>query len=437
MSRDRIVYDAIVVGAGISGLVSAGILVHQGCRSILLLDEYPHVGGNHIDRTIGNYTFDIGSLIFQDDSPLLRHFPELLPRYVPVRYRTGRLNPHGLVTQYPISVRDEILRAGPIEWMRIASSIALARIFYRDIRNAREYAEYWIGRRLVCRSGLHRYMERFYGVAPERIDANFARKRMYWIADNASIRRRLRRWLEQIRNASAEQEPVRSLVRPREGFETLYQAAIDRLQSRGVAFLLGEQLKCLQKTSSAFALRTANRRFVARRIISTIPVDRMLTISGLTSGQPLPTVTLISLFFSFAGVRGFEHSVLYNFSDAGAWKRLTMHSDFYGLNEGREFFTVEIHASQVLDSPELAEADFRRHVCDNLLFVGDLKLEGSHTLQNAYPIYVDQAEERAAEAIRTLRTFGVESFGRQGGFDYQPTARVSTLAAEAALGSQS
>ena len=73
--------DAIVLGAGISGLVSASILLNQGYQRVLIVDEYDHVGGNHIDVQIGEYTFDIGSFIFQDDSPLLRHLPELLPLY--------------------------------------------------------------------------------------------------------------------------------------------------------------------------------------------------------------------------------------------------------------------------------------------------------------------------------------------------------------------
>src|SRR6516162_4392458 len=63
-------FDAIVLGAGISGLVATSILLEQGCEQVLVVDEYDHVGGNHIDRTIGDYTFDVGSFIFQDDSPL-------------------------------------------------------------------------------------------------------------------------------------------------------------------------------------------------------------------------------------------------------------------------------------------------------------------------------------------------------------------------------
>ncbi|MGH3751275.1 MAG: NAD(P)-binding protein [Pseudonocardiaceae bacterium] len=45
--------DAIVLGAGISGLVSASILVEQGNGRVLVVDEYGHVGGNHIDRAVG------------------------------------------------------------------------------------------------------------------------------------------------------------------------------------------------------------------------------------------------------------------------------------------------------------------------------------------------------------------------------------------------
>jgi hypothetical protein len=54
-------------------------------------------------------------------------------------------------------------------------------------------------------------------------------------------------------------------------------------------------------------------------------------------------------------------------------------------------------------------------------------------LSQAYPVYSGGSGERARRAIAALRGFGIESFGRQGGFQYQPTARVSTLEAEAAL----
>ena len=59
--------------------------------------------------------------------------------------------------------------------------------------------------------------------------------------------------------------------------------------------------------------------------------------------------------------------------------------------------------------------------------------EGARVLSNAYPVYTDNAEEKAAAAMARLHSFGIESLGRQGAFDYQPTARDSTVKAEAAL----
>lgn len=80
-----------------------------------------------------------------------------------------------------------------------------------------------------------------------------------------------------------------------------------------------------------------------------------------------------------------------------------------------------------------ADRDFREHVAVNKLFVGDLRLEGSNSISNAYPIYTDNADAKASNVIAALRALGIESIGRQGGFDYQPTARHTTQQAEAAL----
>jgi hypothetical protein len=112
---------------------------------------------------------------------------------------------------------------------------------------------------------------------------------------------------------------------------------------------------------------------------------------------------------------------------------LTVFSDFYGKFEGRDYFTVEANSDHVSSSVDAVEHDFRRHVSENGLFVGDLKLEGSHIVSNAYPVYTGKADERAADIIAELRTQGIESIGRRGAFDYQPTARVTTLKAEIAL----
>jgi hypothetical protein len=422
-------FDAIVLGAGISGLVAASVLLQQGCRRILLADQYDHVGGNHIDVAIDGYTFDIGSLIFQDDSPLLKHFPELLPRYVPIKPAWGRLNPQGVVTAYPISFKADVLDAGPVEWCRMLSSLLLSRALRRRMHNAHDFAQYWLGARFLHRSGLGNYMERFYGSPPKKIDIKFAEKRMLGIKEQAlartHVRKLLRRAAPRIKNTQ--------LARPREGFAKLYRPAVERLQARGVSFALGARLHGLRRDAGVFTLDAGSRAFTANRVVSTIPLDHIRQLCGLGREDKLGTVTLITLFYSFAGDRGFKQAVLYNFSFLGSWKRLTVYSDFYGDHAGREFFAVEVNAQHVGGDATIADQDFRAHVAANGLFQGDLRLEGDHLLAHAYPVYVDNAQENLDRTLAALRAFGVESIGRQGAFEYQPTARDTTLKAEAAL----
>lgn len=422
-------YDAVILGAGISGLVSASILLEQGARKIALVDEFDHIGGNHIDCSHGDYTFDVGSFIFQDDSPLLRHFPELMQRYVPIQPSWGKLTPQGIVTTYPISVKVDIAAAGPLEWIRMLASLAYARLFQRCPTNAKEFARYWIGSYFLWRSGLEHYMERFFGISGEKVDIKFARKRMLWISEHARARVFFSRLVRKVQPQPGNSQ----LARPREGFAYLYELAAERLEKNGVTLMLGVKMRSLTRNGESFHLSLDDRTIAGLRVISTIPLERAQALCNMPSREALDTVTLISLFYSFSGDRGFDYSILYNFSFNGAWKRITMYSDFYGKSNGRDFFTVEVIASQVGNSMAAADLDFREHVGQNPIFIGDLQLEGSRLVENAYPIYTDRSGERAEKVIGALKAFGVESFGRQGGFEYQPTARVSTIEAETAL----
>ncbi|MDB5701418.1 MAG: hypothetical protein JWL66_1617 [Sphingomonadales bacterium] len=424
------VYDAIVLGAGISGLVASSILLNDDCLHILILDSYGHFGGNHINVNIGEYSFDIGSFIFQNDSPLIRHFPELLPLYVDIDPTWQRLNPQGVVTKYPLSLKDDLFCAGPIEWARIVASVVFSRLFHRRMKNAKDFARYWIGSRFLRRSGLENYMERFYGLPPEKIELAFAEKRMSWISEYASLNNPMLKKSHRTR-----QGPInRQLARPKEGFHYLYKAAADKLAGLGADIALGTTVSSIKKVDGLFEVQCSDQCLRARRVISTFPLHTSLALCGIDLGAELQSVRLISLFYSFDGTRGFPSSILYNFSFSGPWKRLTIYSDFYGLVKERQYFGVEVNADHVEGSVETADRKFREHVAANNLFVGNLILEGSQLTSNAYPIYLDGATDLARKAVLLLSDFGIESIGRQGRFDYQPTARDTTLKAEIALG---
>lgn len=425
-------FEAVILGAGISGLVGASILLDQGATSVLLLDEYPGAGGNHLDVELGGFTFDVGSFIFQDDSPLLAHFPELLPLYHPIKPSWARLNPQGKVAAYPFSLRDDVLAAGPVELTRILWSAAVGRVDIRHLTTARDFARRWVGARFLHRSGLDTYMARLYGCPIDQIDLKFAQSRMMWIEERARVRALIRQLTAIIRRTPAGVPTNHQLARPRAGFASLYAPAVAALEKRGAEFGLGEHIHEVRRTGSSFEVVTSRGLISADRVFSTIPLNRVAGICGLPDPS-LPTVTLVSLFYSFAGRRGFDESILYNFSHEARWKRLTVYSDFYGLVDERCFFAVETVADRAGTTVEEAAAEFRRHTAANGLFDGDLRLEGSHVLAEAYPIYSAGSDQRAAHLVEALSEFGIKSFGRQGAFRYQSTARVSTNEAEAAL----
>lgn len=431
-------FDAVVLGAGMSGLVATAVLLADGAGSVLVIDEYAAVGGNHVDHTTADYTFDVGSFIFQDDSPLLAHFPELLERYVPIDPSWAKLTPQGTVAVYPFSLRQDLLDRGPVECARILGSVLRARIRRRDQQTAGDFARYWLGSRLFHGSGLDHYMERFCGLPADRIDMSFARSRMMWIPEHASVRGVVRAARRTLARRPPPTRTNRQMARPRDGFAALYRPVQDRLASAGATFLLGERPAEVRRVvaentdEAGFRVTVGGCDYAAGRVLSTVPLDLAAEICGLV-GPPLPTVTLITAFFSFSGERGFAESILYNFTPSAHWKRLTMYSDFYGRSNGREYFAVEVISAPGVDTVTAGAAEFERHVHENGLFRGNLRSEGGHVLEHAYPVYTRRSAETAQRTIADLRRIGVESFGRQGGFRYQPTARVSAQEAEQAV----
>jgi hypothetical protein len=321
-----------------------------------------------------------------------------------------------------------------IEWGRLLLSLAVARLGMSRRNNTRDYARYWMGARFLERSGLEGFIARFHGLPAEEIDIAFAEKRMKWVADAGSIRNRLMRLLRPKSAPTAHE----AYVRPKEGFSKLYDVVRHKLESCGASFCLGAVLTSVTRHGDSFSIQTSAATVKAGRLVSTIPLARILALCSLRQSGPLPMIELISLFFSFSGRRGFAANVLYNFSRTGRWKRLTMFSDHYGAVEGREYFAVEVNAWEAMlstnqDPVRSARDDFLADIARKGLFDGDLRFEGSHRLPNAYPTYPAGAMGTAGRAISDLRELGVESLGRQGGFDYLPTAHEVTTVVEAAL----
>src|SRR5258707_6161044 len=67
-------YDAVIIGSGIGGLITANLLARDGAR-VLLLEQHYMAGGYCSTFRRGGYTFDAATHFY----PLLGH-PETLTR---------------------------------------------------------------------------------------------------------------------------------------------------------------------------------------------------------------------------------------------------------------------------------------------------------------------------------------------------------------------
>jgi protoporphyrinogen oxidase len=418
-------FDAIVLGAGISGLVSAYLLADRG-KKVLLLDDYAEPGGNHISREIGGMSFDIGCFFFHENSAFFRHFPQLLPLYQPAEAQVVKVRPDGEISCYPFDLKRDLLSLPLVRRVRIALSLMRARLTVNPKGNALDFVTYSIGTEFGNASGLIPYLRRFYSAEPALIEGSFARKRMGWVARNAT----LKGVLQTLRRRSVDEKHA-CFVRPKGGFHEIYSKVADMLREKGVVVQLAAAVQAIaQGGDGSMTVACASGSVCAAELFSTVPLATALRCCGLPVPSGLKSATLISLFYSFIGKRGFNGNVLYNFHDRGLWKRVTVHSDFYGDVKGRAYFSVEFTVTGEPLSLDQYDRDFRADTASKRLFEGDLALEGTHVLDHAYPVYLQGATATADRAVADLAKFGVKSFGRQGGFDYQPTADVSASMAE-------
>jgi len=408
--------DVVVLGAGVSGLVTAISLRREG-YSVALVDTFDHLGGNHLSRDIGAYSFDIGSFLFDSRDILFKLFPSAASNCTVADIKIARLTPAGRVERYPYNVKAELFGRGVWYTAACLLSAAVGRIRFARWTSAADYAKYYIGAKIFRDSGLDTYIERLFGAPASSIDAAFAVKRLTWIPNAVSLKRRLKK------GKLSPPGHGQRLVRPRGGFRDMYDAVRTDLESEGVSVHLGVHLQTVHCHAGVSTVATSAGPFQAKRVISTIPIKILADMMKIaTADVPLESRELLTLYYSFRGRRGFQEQILYNFCLEGSWKRITMHSDYYGKADDREYFSLETALNGGDADVSRTDREFRTLVEKYSLLHGDLRLEGHDNTAFAYPVYSARATQRVEELVQLLADKGIETIGRQGRFDYIPTA---------------
>jgi protoporphyrinogen oxidase len=222
-----------------------------------------------------------------------------------------------------------------------------------------------------------------------------------------------------------------SLVRPREGFEALFAPVAAQLASHGVAIRLNCAIERIESAAGGFRVTTSQGVVPASRVVSSIPLKTTAQALGIATNDDVRSLSLLTLYVAYEGDPGFDAEVLYNFSDEGSWKRLTVHSRIYGEAGGRHYLSVE---APLAAGPAEAEAEFVAFLAfmrQRGLMTGPAELVGHDVTGHAYPVYARGSMAASEALMARVEATGVELLGRQGRFDYIPTAtRATQLAVE-------
>ena len=420
-----------VLGGGVAGVVAAAELARKPGIDVVLYEKAPHLGGLQHSVTIDGAAYDIGAFIFTAEHALFRVFPGLIDLFHPARPLHRSITPAGRLDDYPATLGGFVRDNGAARSLAALASLLYAKLRYRHRDTLPSLVHYYLGSIIYNRSGFRTYVERLYGLPDHEIDVEFASKRLFFLADVCSLRRRAARAITSIwkrPDDSYDQPSV--FVRPQEGFSAVYDSIRERLNAGGVIVNTGAVLQRVERGNDGGILVHVSgdvQRF--DRIVSTLPVTITTRLIGATPPDGLEYMKLVSLFYRFRGIRGHEAAVICNLTKDGRWKRAVSFGDFYGGPAGDDYFTVEV-TTRTAGAAQVAEldADFRRHAQALGFYRGALTLAGSHVTEHAYPVYRVHEVELLRDARRRLEAWGIDLLGRQGRFDYITSSVVAANA---------
>lgn len=414
-------HRVIVLGGGVAGLAAAQRLAENGFTP-LVIETRDQLGGAHQSREIGPYTFDVGSFFYEESSRLFDLAPDIKALCPTVLRQQRRLAPDGQLRRYPLDLQ-EFLKSPFRERIRVMADMIRARLTERRDGSLARICRKRLGPRFFENSGLRGYIERFNRLDSSEIDEAFFFHRMGFVNSMTRLPQIFKKARQLALGKIPSPPPKVALrVRPRDGHEPLFSAIRAHLEQAGVRFHLQERVCTVTRHGDGFTVETERQSYTAEALVSSIPLDQL---HQMVLGQAAKTqsIDLLTHFVSAKSLHPDCGNVLYNFHSSGKWKRATIYSRIYPTPESeRDFFSVEttITPEEQID-PEKAFAAIAEQFETHGL-AKDLRYEGHHVTKAAYPLYRQGCLEDRAAAIARLEALGIILVGRQGRFEYLPTA---------------
>jgi protoporphyrinogen oxidase len=437
-SNDR---PVVILGAGPAGLAAAFKLAQRGWTGVTVVERGNRVGGNAGSFVIGGIPVDFGSHRLHPACParVMADIRELLGDDLLDRPRHGRIRLRGRWVHFPLQPLDLAARLPPGFIAGVAADAVSRRL--RKTAGEPSFAsvlETGLGR-TICRDFYFPYAEKIWGLPPEALDPEQARRRV----SNSSLAKMARRIVSAV--PGFKKRGAGRFFYPKRGYGQISDALHAAATARGATVMLDTTANAIDVDDGsvrAVEVTAAGERLVlpAARVLSTIPIP---LLPRLVRGGPPPPAAAASLgqramllvYLTLDRERFTEYDAHYFPEKSVRMTRLSEPKN-YSLTQhpGRTVLCAELPCSpgdaewsmSAEDLGALVRGDLER---SGLGPVKDVAAVHVERLPNAYPLYTKGYREAFDAVDRWVgRIDGLVTFGRQGLFAHDNTHHTMAMA---------
>lgn len=400
---------------------------------VTLLEREEQPGGLTAGTVVDGMPVDFGShrLHPSVDPQILTDLRALLGEDLQVRRRNGRIRIDGTWISFPISPSEMVVKMSPRTLGRLGLGAARALVTPSRSDTFADVVATGLGR-AMGELFYFPYATKIWGVAPERLSGEQARRRIS--ADSP---------LKLLRKAFSRRGPGKEFLYPREGFGQIAESLRSAAVNAGAEIRLGSPVEAISFEGTEMVVESLGDEIAARLILSTIPITTLVRFlqpsrDVIDAVDVLRFRAMVLVYMTVPTDRWTPFDAHYFPEASVPFTRISEPKNYRHRPadpSGRTVLCVELPCLPDDETWARADDDQVRTVREGIVATG-LPDPGSvgtvRRVRNAYPIYRAGSEEAFGRVASWLDDRpGLVSFGRQGLFAHDNTHHAMAMARDA------
>jgi protoporphyrinogen oxidase len=439
----------VILGGGPAGLAAAYKLAQRGWRDVTVLERGDHVGGNAGSFVVDGIPVDFGSHRLHPTCPpeVMSDIRALLGDDLLDRPRHGRIRLRGRWVHFPLKPLDLVTHLPPSFVAGTAGDLVRKR-FSSPNGGEPSFAtvlEHGLGR-TICRDFYFPYATKIWGLPPDDLDAEQARRRV----SSGSLGKMIRRVAGAI--PGLKKPGAGRFFYPRRGFGQISDVFDAAARKAGASILLNSTVTAVHVTSDPVKADRVTgvevshggeqRLLPATYVLSTIPLPVLARlVKGHRTPAPLPMADALKhramvLVYLTLDANQFTEFDAHYFPEAQLRISRLSEPKNYSLtkHDGRTVLCAELPCSSSGAEWAMTDDELGALVCRDLERAGlgpvPRVLEvRTRRLPQAYPIYTKGYREAFEALDNWVAGVGnLVTYGRQGLFVHDNTHHTMAMA---------